>query len=72
MGKFPKQPGSHLLGMCLFTHGHNVHRWLWGCLCKNHAWAPLHGLLHPRGTGKKNLYYDLMLMVVSIFHDTFP
>lgn len=55
MGKFPKQPGSHILGMCLFTHGHHVHGWLWGCLRKNHAWAPLHGLLHPRGTGKNSL-----------------
>lgn len=55
LGKFPKQPGSYVLGVRLFTHGHNVHCWLWGCLRKNHAWAPLHGLLHPRGTGKNSL-----------------
>lgn len=53
MGKFPKQPGTYILGMCLLTHGHNVYSGLRGCLRKNHAWTPLHGLLHPRGTGKK-------------------
>lgn len=57
MGKFPKQPGSYILGMCLFTHGYHVHGWLWGCLCKNHTWTPLHGLLHPRGTGKNSLLW---------------
>lgn len=55
MGEFPEQPGSHVLGMCLLTHGHHVHCWLWGRLRENHAWAPFHGLLHPRGTGKNSL-----------------
>lgn len=71
MGKFPKQPGSYVLGMRLFTHGHNVYCWLWGCLRKNHTWAPLHGLLHPRGTGKSSLIMMLIFMVINIFHYPF-
>lgn len=57
MGKFPKQPGTDILGVCLLTHGHNVYSGLWGCLCQNYAWTPLHGLLHPRGTGKITLFF---------------
>lgn len=69
MGKFPKQPGSHLLGMCLLAHGDHVHCGLWRCLCKNHTRAPLHGLLHPRGTGKKkNFLMMLIFVVISIFY----
>ena len=71
MGKFPKQPGSYLLGMCLSAHGDHVHCWLRGCLCKNHARASLHGLLHPRGTGKNAFlrcwFCDHWYFLLSIF-----
>lgn len=68
MGKFPKQPGTDILGMCLLTHGHNVYSGLWGCLCQNYTWTSLHGLLHPRGTGKTTLFLIMsILMMIHIY-----
>lgn len=70
MGKFSKQPGTYVLGMCLLTNGHNVYSGLRRCLCKNYAWTPLHGLLHSRGTGKKKQplsYYANYIMVINIY-----
>lgn len=52
MGKLPELPITLLLGMCLLADGDDVHSGLWGCLCKNHTRAPVHGLLHPRRFGK--------------------
>lgn len=57
MGKLPELPVAFLLGMCLLADGDDVHSGLWGCLCKNHTGAPVHGLLHPRRFGKTRLFF---------------
>lgn len=52
LGELPKFPGTFLLGMCLLTHGHYVHCWLWRRVCQNHPGPPVYGLLHPWWFGK--------------------
>ena len=64
LGKLHKFPGALLLGMCLLTHGHYVHRGIRRRLCKDHPRPPVHGLLHPRWIGKKNSHYLLLLKVL--------